>query len=181
MKYFPVIIVLLGICFICLTSCHRDMQQQQVSEDSLKEQMINANKIMVQNESDEIDEFISRHQWKMTMSGTGLRYEIYAHAGSKPAKKPGVRSEVSIAYSLYLEDGTLCYSAGEKNPLTFVIGRGEQTHGLEEGLMLMSEGDKARFVLPAHLGYGMLGDGIRIPRKSILYYDVTLLNVNELK
>ena len=167
--------------FILLSfaSCHHEQQQQQqVSPDSLKEHLINANKISLANESKEIDDFISRHEWKMTQTGTGLRYEIYQHGKGKQAEN---EKQVTFAFSLYLTDGTLCYSADEKKPLTIVPGHAEQTHGLEEGILLMHEGDKVRLVVPAHLGYGMLGDDNKIPRKSILYYDVTLLKVTDTK
>ncbi len=160
-------------------SCHHEQQsQQQLSPDSLKEHLINANKIILVNESKEIDDFISRHQWKMTKTGTGLRYEIFQHGNGKLAEN---EKQVTFAYTLYLADGTLCYSADEKKPLTIIPGHGEQTHGLEEGILMMHEGDKARLVLPAHLGYGMLGDDNKVPRKSILYYEVTLLKVTDKK
>ena len=43
----------------------------------------------------------------------------------------------------------------------------------------MKEGDKARFVIPSHLAYGMQGDGNKIPGNSPLYYDVTLLKAEK--
>lgn len=166
--------LLLLLCF--LVSCHHTQQQQVVSTDSLKEQLINANKIIVQDESKEIKDFISRHQWKMNSTGTGLRYEIFQKGKEK---KPEDKKQVSISYSVYLLDGTLCYSAGEKNPLIITLGHGEQTRGLEEGILLMHEGDKARLVVPSHLGYGTLGDNNKITGKSALYYEVTLLKVSD--
>ncbi len=162
----------------CFISCNHQPEQQVVSADSLKEHLINANKIMLKDESKEIDDFISRHQWKMTSTGSGLRYEIYQQGNGKKAEE---KEQITIAYTLYLLDGTQCYSISDKKPLTLITGRGEQTHGLEEGVLLMREGDKARLVLPSHLGYGMLGDDDKIPRSSSLYYDVTLLKVNDLK
>ncbi|MCX6292622.1 MAG: FKBP-type peptidyl-prolyl cis-trans isomerase [Bacteroidetes bacterium] len=170
--------------FTCITgmllsaSCLQQHQQQQVSDDSLKEHLVNVNKIMVEDESKKIDEFISRHQWKMTVSGTGLRYQVYEEG---KGRHPSGKKQVSISYSVYLLDGTLCYAADEKKPLDFILGQGEQTHGLEEGVLLMKEGGKARLVVPAHLGFGRLGDDHKIPGNSPLYYDVKLLHVNDLK
>ena len=131
---------------------------------------------MVKDESKEIDDFIARHPWKMTSTGTGLRYEIYHHGNGKKAAE---KKQVSILFSVYLLDGTRCYSADENKPLTFILGHGEQTHGLEEGIAMMHEGDQARLVVPAHLAYGLQGDGNKIPAKNALYYDVTLLKVND--
>ena len=158
-------------------SCHHE-QQQVVSNDSLKEHMINANKIIVQDESREIEDFISKHPWKMTSTGTGLRYEIYNHGNGK---KAGAKKQVTILYSVFLLDGTICYSSDEKNALTITLGQGEETRGLEEGIMLMHAGARARLVVPAHLAYGMRGDGKKIPGGSPLYYDLTLLKVSDSK
>ena len=161
-------------------SCHHEQQQQMVSQDSLKEHLIKANKISIENESKLIDDFISRHQWKMTLTGTGLRYEIYSHENGK-GKKAENEKQVTIAYTLYFADGTLCYPADAGKPITFILGHGQQPHGLEEGILFMHEGDRARLVVPAHLGYGMTGDDDKIPGRSILYYEVTLLKVNDTK
>jgi FKBP-type peptidyl-prolyl cis-trans isomerase FkpA len=174
LSFFSVYCILFTV--YCLSSCRHEQQQQVSSEDSLKEHLINANKIMVKDESKEIEDFISRHQWKMTSTGTGLRYEIYSHGSGKKAE---VKKEVTVAFSVYLLDGTLCYPADEKKPLTIIPGQGEQTRGLEEGIMLMHEGDKARLVVPSHLAFGIQGDGNKIPGRNALYYDVTLLKVND--
>jgi FKBP-type peptidyl-prolyl cis-trans isomerase FkpA len=163
------------LLFFFLASCRNEQQPHVTSEDSLKEHLINANKIMVGDESKEIEEFISRHGWKMTSTGTGLRYEIYEQG---KGKKAGEKKELTISFSVYLLDGTLCYPADEK-PLTIILGQGEQTRGLEEGIMLMREGDKARLVVPAHLAFGLQGDEKKIPGKNALYYDVVLLKVRD--
>jgi FKBP-type peptidyl-prolyl cis-trans isomerase FkpA len=174
LSFFSVYFILFTVYFF--SSCRHEQQQQVSSEDSLKEHLINANKIMVKDESKEIEDFISRHQWKMTSTGTGLRYEIYNHGSGKKAEE---KKEVTVAFSVYLLDGTLCYPADEKKPLTIILGQGEQTRGLEEGIMLMHEGDKARLVVPSHLAFGIQGDGNKIPGRNALYYDVTLLRVND--
>jgi FKBP-type peptidyl-prolyl cis-trans isomerase len=171
-----ILLQLLVMFLLAFGSCREPQQQQDVSTDSLKEHLINANKIMVENESKEIDDFISRHSWKMISSGTGLRYCIDQPGKGKMAEE---KKTVSISYSVYLTDGTLCYSADDKNPLMLTLGRGEQTRGLEEGILFLHEGGKARLVVPAHLGYGRLGDDKKIPGGSTLYYEVTLLKVND--
>ena len=167
---------LLLLFSVCFAGCHQE-STQVVSDDSIKEHMVNANKIIVQNESKEIDDFIARHSWKMYSTGTGLRYEIYKRGNGKKATP---EKQVSVLFHAYLLDGTLCDSTGEK-PMHITLGHGEQVRGLEEGIMLMNEGDQARLIVPAHLGFGVRGNGNNIPGNSSLYYDVTLLKVNESK
>jgi FKBP-type peptidyl-prolyl cis-trans isomerase len=161
----------------CLEACHHESSQVMVPDDSIREHMVQANKIIVQNESKEIEEFISRHSWKMISTGTGLRYEIYRQGYGK---KAAAEKQVSVLFHAYLLDGSLCDSSGEK-PLQITLGHGEQVRGLEEGIVLMKEGDQARLIVPAHLGFGVRGNGNNIPGNSPLYYDVTLLKVNESK
>jgi len=165
------LVAMLGISWI---SCRHHEPQQVAQPDSLNEHLINANKIMLKDERKEIEDFIVRHQWKMETTGTGLHYEIYSHGSGKKAE---LQKEASIAYTVYLLDGTKCYAADENHPLKISLGHGEQTRGLEEGVLMMREGDHARLVVPSHLGYGRPGDGNLVPGNSALYYDVALLKV----
>jgi FKBP-type peptidyl-prolyl cis-trans isomerase len=111
----------------------------------------------------------------MQSTGTGLRIEVYEKG---TGRQSALKDTVSIAYKVFLLDGTLCYSADETHRLRFILGTGQQTSGLEEGLQLMQQGAKARMVVPKHLAYGMAGDENKIPAGSALYYEVTLLKVN---
>jgi FKBP-type peptidyl-prolyl cis-trans isomerase len=161
---------------LCLAiSCNSNREEKKLSDAEIKDRMANVNKIIVKDEAKDIDEFVSRHQWKMQSTGTGLRIEVYENG---TGKKPTLKDTVSIAYKVYLLDGTLCYSADETHRLRFILGTGQQTSGLEEGLQLMQQGAKARMVVPSHLAYGMTGDENKIPAGNALYYEVTLLKVN---
>jgi FKBP-type peptidyl-prolyl cis-trans isomerase FkpA len=168
--------LILGISCLMLLSCCQQQkpEQNKISEEEIRERMTNVNRMMVQDESKRIEEFIRQRQWKMETTGTGLRIEIY---GKGNGRQPEVKDTVSIAYKAYLLDGSLCYSTDETNPLKFILGQGEQIHGLEEGLQRMHESNKARLVVPSHLAFGMSGDGNKIPAASAIYYDVELLKV----
>jgi peptidyl-prolyl cis-trans isomerase A (cyclophilin A) len=49
--------------------------------------------------------------------------------------------------------------------------------GWDEGIALLQVGDKARFVIPSHLGYGSRGAGGAIPPNATLIFDVELMDV----
>ena len=49
--------------------------------------------------------------------------------------------------------------------------------GWDEGIMLLNVGDKARLVIPSHLGYGSRGAGGVIPPNATLIFDVELVDV----
>jgi len=151
-----------------------ERHQQPVNTDSIKERLINVNKVMVDNESARIADFIKRHAWKMDSTKTGVRYWI---VNEGKGALPKANDKVKINYRLFLLDGTLAYESEKDKPLEFTLGRGESTAGLEEGLMKMHSGSKAWLIVPKYLGYGMTGDGKKIPGNSTLLYDVELKEV----
>jgi FKBP-type peptidyl-prolyl cis-trans isomerase len=71
----------------------------------------------------------------------------------------------------------LCYSSDEDGNKLFRLGKSQEISGLEQGVAMMREGEKARFIIPPHLAYGLLGDENRIPARSIIIYQVELVDV----
>ncbi len=159
-----------------LASCRNKSTEQKIDDNVLNEKLTAMNKILVENESKEIEKFISSHGFHTTMTGTGLRYEIYRHG---KGLHPAIQDEVTVGYKLFLLDGRLVYTSDSTGPLKFRVGAGAQVKGLEEVIMLMVPGDHAHAILPAHLGFGMAGDERKIPPASALYFDVVLLDVKK--
>ena len=85
----------------------------------------------------------------------------------------------SVNYKLWLLDGTLCYSSDSLGMKKFRIGKGGVEKGLEEGILLMQVGDKARFIMPPHLAQGLMGDQDRIPPRSVILYEVELVQISD--
>jgi len=166
------LVILFTAACIFTIGCKRKYAESIPPGEEKKERMLNINKSVVHKEAETIADFIEHHGWKMQMTGSGLHYEIYQQG--KGGKADG-NHVLTVAYKVFLLDGTLCYEADENHPLHLITGRGQQINGLEEGLMLMNEGSSARFVIPNHLAYGITGDQEKIPPASALYYDVRLL------
>ncbi len=107
---------------------------------------------------------------------SGLRYKFEEKGSGKEAEKG---KKVSVHYKGMLTDGTVFDSSYKrKQPLEFPLGKGHVIAGWDEGIALMREGDKARLVIPANLGYGSQGAGGIIPPNATLIFDVELLKVN---
>lgn len=106
---------------------------------------------------------------------SGLRYKIIQKgSGAKAAKG----KKVSVHYSGSLENGMVFDSSYKrKQPIDFVLGIGQVIEGWDEGIQLLQVGDKARFVIPSHLGYGSRGAGGVIPPNATLIFDVELMDV----
>ena len=155
--------------------CGRNYKPDQPADTKNQEQILDASRSLVHEEAKAIEDFVSRHGWKMQMTGSGLHYDIYQEGHGPKADNNKV---LTIAYESYLLDGTLCYKADEQHPLQLITGRGQQINGLEEGLMMMREGSRARFVIPNHLAYGITGDQEKIPPASALFYDVYVMKVD---
>ena len=167
------LLLLAGSLLLSITGNSQDRKQDS---QSMNESLLRMNRMLVENETKRINEFIERHQYHMSRTGTGLRYEIYRQV---EGKSPDSGNVVEIKYRIFLLDGTLCYSSDSTGAAKLRIGSGEQVTGLEEGLLMMSPGDRARLILPAHMAYGMSGDRNRIPPGQALFYDLEMLSVSK--
>jgi len=82
-----------------------------------------------------------------------------------------------LNYKTWLINGNLIYSSDELGQKIFKIGKGGVESGLEEAILMMHVGDKARLVIPSHLAFGLLGDNNKIPPRSTVVYDIELVTL----
>src|SRR3972149_3225506 len=62
--------------------------KKKIDPSQFKEQLLKVNKYEVEKQSDEIDQYIVRHNWKMKKTGTGLRYMFLANGnGIQPQSR----------------------------------------------------------------------------------------------
>lgn len=106
---------------------------------------------------------------------SGLRYKMIQKGSGKKAE---IGKTVSVHYEGSLESGKVFDSSyPRKKPIDFKLGVGQVIEGWDEGIALLQVGDKARFVIPSHLGYGAQGAGGAIPPNATLIFDVELMDV----
>jgi len=106
---------------------------------------------------------------------SGLRYKIINEGAGVKAEKG---KTVSVHYEGSLPNGQVFDSSFKrKQPIDFTLGIGQVISGWDEGIALLKVGDKARFVIPSHLGYGSAGAGGVIPPDATLIFDVELMDV----
>ena len=106
---------------------------------------------------------------------SGLRYKIIQNGNGAKAVQG---KQISVHYKGQLVDGTVFDSSYQrKQPIDFTVGIGQVIKGWDEGLQLLKVGDKARLVIPSHLGYGSQGAGGVIPPDATLIFDVELMDV----
>lgn len=169
-----VLFYLLLTIFINSCKSKTDDTQKSLNKEDLKKKMETVNQYLVKSEDNEIDAYTKRHFKVIQKTKTGLRYYIYEKGNGETAKT-GLLA--TINYTSSLINGLECYSSKIDGPKTFEIGKGNIESGLEEGILLLQVGDKAKFVLPSHLAWGLLGDQKKIPKRATLIYDVELIKI----
>ncbi|MDR3551057.1 MAG: FKBP-type peptidyl-prolyl cis-trans isomerase [Candidatus Babeliales bacterium] len=112
-------------------------------------------------------------------TASGLQHQLIQAApeGAPKAQKGQV---VTVHYTGWLNDGgkpgkKFDSSVDRGTPFQFVVGKGMVIKGWDEGLQLMTVGEKRRLIIPADLGYGSRGAGAVIPGNATLIFDVELL------
>ena len=104
---------------------------------------------------------------------SGLKYIILKKGDGL---KPSTGDLVKVHYKGQLLDQTVFDSSYKRNqPIEFKVGEGQVIPGWDEGIMLLNNGDKARFIIPPNLAYGSSGAGGVIPPNATLIFEVELI------
>ena len=152
-------------------SCRSDQLPQKVPAKPGKQEMADLNRYLVQKDREIIENYVERKKLKMTESPTGLWYYIKDEGKGEYLKD---NDRIVMNYECYLLDGTICYSSSDLGPKEIVLGKTELEPGMNEGLKLLKPGAEALFILPPFLAYGLIGDGKKIPSRTIIVYSVNI-------
>ena len=145
-----------------------------LTQDQVTEKLLEGNKAAIEFENEQINKFILINGWNMSETGTGLRYHIIEKG---KGEKAAVGKRVQFEYDVKLLSGEAIYSSAKNGLKEFVLGSGGVESGLEEGMLLLNVGDRARFIIPSYLAHGLSGDQDQIPAKSTLIYNVKLIDL----
>jgi FKBP-type peptidyl-prolyl cis-trans isomerase FkpA len=174
---YPYIFLLLftaGLFQACGDSHKKTTKNVNIQSKAFQDKLIEANKMYVKKESDEIDQYVAHRGWQMTTTGTGLRYMIIKKGTGKLADDA---QRAMVNFKISLLDGTLCYSSDSTGAKEFLIGQDDVESGIHEGIKYMHVGDKAILILPSHLAHGLTGDAIKIPPHASIIYELELLSL----
>ena len=121
----------------------------------------------------ELNVYLEKNGVVAQPTSTGLYYvKTQDGTGEKPSKG----STVKAHYTGYLLDGTVFDTSIERGePIEFVLGVGQVIPGWDEGIAMMSKGEKAVLYTPYYLAYGDRDLGV-IPPFSNLVFEVELID-----
>src|SRR5690606_21460293 len=171
--------LLLFICLLMLAGGCREKRQhptQGMSNEEMREMLMESSRYAAQREDAEIDEFIKKQDLELQTSGTGLRYLVYS-AQPEPCDSIESEQRVWLNYKVSLLDGKVCYSSQKDEPRSFTVDHDDVESGLHEAVKYMCEGDSGYFILPSHLAHGLTGDQQKIPSNSPIIYEIEIVKV----
>ncbi len=173
-----------GIWLLLLAACESTPTYVARSSKSSKKiktvnPLIEINRKLRKQEDKAIENYIERKRWKMKVNGEGLRYWIYQKNENGQIIENG--DEVSFAYTMCLLNGDTIYTSSKKGLKTLLIGKRREIKGLEEGILLMKKNEKAKFIIPSHLAYGVSPEDPEIPVRATLVYDIQIVDIKSNK
>ena len=142
---------------------------------------------LLDQELKDLNAYLKRENITVEPNEAGVYYiEELAGSGFPPERY----DTVTIRYTGYLLSGKIIDTSDkqvaidndiydEDNdylPFTFVLGAYNVISGVQEGVVLMKKGGKARIIFPSYLGYGASNYQL-IPPYSSLIFDMELVNI----
>lgn len=170
-------IILALVAILAFAGCKQtgNGHTKALNPTETKKRLEHVNRLLVVKDKEQIEAYIERQQLDgMQENKAGLFYLVW---GEPTGEQVETNNIVVLNYRVSLLDGTECYSTKKGMPKEFLVGQGGVESGLEMAILLMKEGQKGKFILPPHLGHGLIGDNDRIPPLAILVFDIELLTV----
>ncbi|KAI8997200.1 hypothetical protein BDB01DRAFT_770232 [Pilobolus umbonatus] len=95
-------------------------------------------------------------------------------------QKPSHGDTVNIHYKASMKHQDPYDSSLDRNtPFTFIVNSGQVISGLDQAVQTMQIGEIATFVIDPRHGYGSKGKLSLIPPNTTLYFEISLLNIEE--
>ena len=106
---------------------------------------------MYELELEKIQDYIETNEPEGESYPNGLYYVVREEGDGD---KPSSGGRVELHYTRKYLDGTVIESTEEDEPITVNLNNNEMVSGLEDGIQLMREGEKAVFIMPSKLAFG---------------------------
>jgi FKBP-type peptidyl-prolyl cis-trans isomerase len=169
------IVILLSLVYT-FSSCDNKKKRKTLSEMKAYEKPLeDVNKYLLKKDETTIRNHCKRREWDMQMKPSGLWYGCLKSSNGDSVK---TGDYIEIRYKVSLLDGTVLYDSEKLGNKSFTVGHSVEESGLEEGVLLMKNKEKYRFILPPYKAHGLLGDLEKIPARTIIVYEVEIVDIN---
>jgi peptidylprolyl isomerase len=122
----------------------------------------------------ELATFLAKNKIEGEPTASGLYY-VVTEPGN--GEHPQVGKPVTMHYTGKLLNGTVFDSSVDRGqPFQFVLGVGQVIPGWDEGVQLMTKGEKGILYIPYYLAYGERQAGDKIDPFSNLMFEVELID-----
>ncbi len=143
------------------------------AKEGLQEKMIGANRLISKSEAQQIDAYLERRGWDKTRIANGVWVAEYTNSEVPLGAAIDYEDTVALRYRVETLGGKEIYAWSED---TVVCGRMKPTRGLDAALRTLHAGATARVIVPSEMAYGVVGDGDRIGRRTVLVDEVVIEN-----
>ncbi|MDT8400868.1 MAG: FKBP-type peptidyl-prolyl cis-trans isomerase [Bacteroidales bacterium] len=161
------------ISILTAVSCRERGGSKDVPVKINAEQLAEINRQLLIKDRERIISYIERKGLDMKETDTGLW--ISRDKGGEGRIKDG--DSLTLEYVCSLLDGSVVYDSAKDGLMHFVVGRSDIPAGLNQAVKLLGKGSEAVLIIPAYLAYGLLGDERKIPARSVLVYNIKVLDV----
>ncbi len=126
-------------------------------------------------EPERIAKYLKSHNIEVEPTNSGV-YFIEKEKGNGESAFKG--DMVYIHYIMYnIEDEVIESSYETGVPMSFALGYDEMVPAIEEAVLKMKEGGKARIIVPSQMGFGDIAIDEKLPGNSTVIFDIELVNV----
>ena len=130
------------------------------------------------NAAQQLTDYLNDNKIVVEPTASGLCYVMTTEGNGE---KPQVGQMVKVHYTGKLLDGTVFDSSVERGqPFQFPLGVGQVIPGWDEGIQLMSKGEKGVLYIPYFLAYGDRAAGDKIVPFSNLMFEVALIDFEDM-
>lgn len=167
--------IVLSLAFSLLFSCNSGKKKKQnYSPQEVQEALLAYNKRLSDNIRLEIANFIKSSPDTFVRADKGFYYRVIKKGNGV---YPSINNPVACTLNYRLLDGTICYPDKEGEIKEFIVGRNSISI-LNHALPMVDVGGEIQVIVSPVMGFGMNGDGNKIPPARPFLVNISLLKVN---
>ena len=172
--------ILLLFQFLILIACDNQVVQYPVSyqnDDFLKRSQERA-KLLLQEEEFWFSEIQKKSNQKYNKTESGI---WITNTGVKDNTMASLGDYIEFEYQVYDLENNIIYPYSSNGRQKIILGKADIPRGLQSGLQLINEGEKARILLPSFLGFGGFGDENKIKPDQPIIMDIEVFKIQKNK